>query len=181
MITIITNNIATAAVAVRFPAFGFPTIIATMMRAGIRRAVRFVRDLPDLVPSLGHRDFRVDRGDPELARDMARPVSGTRVLTSSLSQDACQSDALESATAAFDFGRFKSHSVEGIFPSPLSELTGEAVHIGTCFRQTLRIAFLQELHKFFPRPGGEGPRLLVAERSGDQLDTVDLDRVALHL
>jgi hypothetical protein len=42
-------NSAAAAVAVRFPAFGFPTIIATMMRAGTGRAIRFVPDLLDLV------------------------------------------------------------------------------------------------------------------------------------
>ena len=101
------KNTATAAVAVRFPIFGFPAIIATMMRAGIGGAIRFVRDLPDPVPLRGHRDFRVDRQDPELARDRARPVPGTRVATGGLSQDACQSDAVESATAAFDFGHIQ--------------------------------------------------------------------------
>jgi hypothetical protein len=37
-----------ATVAVRFPAFGFPTIISSKMRAEIGRDIRFVLGLPDL-------------------------------------------------------------------------------------------------------------------------------------
>jgi hypothetical protein len=47
-IMIISAN-TTAAVAVRFPAFGFPTIISPKMRAGIGRDIRFVLGLPDPV------------------------------------------------------------------------------------------------------------------------------------
>ena len=57
-----------------------------------------------MVPLRGHRDFRVDRQDPELARDMARPASEPRVAIRGLYQGAFQSDAVKSATAAFDFG-----------------------------------------------------------------------------